>query len=123
MQPLCHCMANSAASECTRPAGSQRALADTDALPSDATRTQSLEKRSGCRISVSDVPSKEYGRSWNYVQLSGSTRSVDKAKKLLILRLETFPPGPPPTPPVAPKQAAEEAAPKPPEAAPEPAAE
>lgn len=84
---------------------------------------QSLEKRSGCRISVSDVPSKEYGRSWNYVQLSGSTRSVDKAKKLLILRLETFPSGPPPTPPVAPKQAAEEAAPKPPEAAPEPAAE
>ena len=52
---------------------------------------QQLEKKSGCAISVSDSPSKEYGREWNYVQLQGTTRAVDKAKKLIYLRLESFP--------------------------------
>ncbi|EKX37885.1 hypothetical protein GUITHDRAFT_154865 [Guillardia theta CCMP2712] len=51
---------------------------------------QNLEKRSGCSISVSDNPCKEFGREWNYVQLQGSTRSVDKAKKLIYMRLESF---------------------------------
>eukprot|EP00960_Hanusia_phi_P052016 761193-Hanusia_phi.AAC.3 len=51
---------------------------------------QNLETRSGCSISVSDNPSKEFGREWNYVQLQGSTRNVDKAKKLIYMRLESF---------------------------------
>ncbi|QDZ18154.1 KH domain-containing protein [Chloropicon primus] len=51
---------------------------------------QQIEKRSGCSIVISDAPMKEFGREWNYVQLSGTARSVDKAKKLLFLRLDSF---------------------------------
>mmetsp|Transcript_9191 Transcript_9191/g.23592 ORF Transcript_9191/g.23592 Transcript_9191/m.23592 type:complete len:153 (+) Transcript_9191:127-585(+) len=50
-----------------------------------------LEKWSGCSISVSDSPSREFNHEWNYVQLQGTTRSVDKAKKLIYLRLMSFP--------------------------------
>mmetsp|Transcript_23355 Transcript_23355/g.49780 ORF Transcript_23355/g.49780 Transcript_23355/m.49780 type:complete len:237 (+) Transcript_23355:235-945(+) len=50
-----------------------------------------LEENSGCSISISDNPSREFGREWNYVQISGTTKAVDRAKKLLYMRLETFP--------------------------------
>ena len=56
---------------------------------------QGLSQRSGCAISVSDWPSKEYGREWNYIHLQGTTRNVDRAKKLIYMRLENFRATPP----------------------------
>ena len=48
---------------------------------------QHIQKRSGCSaVTISDSPTKDFGREWNYVQISGTTRSVDRAKKLLYLR-------------------------------------
>jgi hypothetical protein len=52
---------------------------------------QGLESKSGCAISVSDSPSREFGQEWSYIQLQGTTRAVDRAKKLIYLRLESFP--------------------------------
>ena len=56
---------------------------------------QGLSQRSGCQISVSDSPSKEFGREWNYIHLQGTTRNVDRAKKLIYMRLEQFRATPP----------------------------
>merc|ERR1712157_459042 len=52
---------------------------------------QGLETKSGCAISVSDSPSREFGQEWSYIQLQGTTRAVDRAKKLIYLRLDSFP--------------------------------
>jgi len=51
-----------------------------------------LEKKSGATITISDSTSKEYGTVWKYVQISGSGRAVDRAKKLLHIRLERLEP-------------------------------
>lgn len=47
-----------------------------------------LEERSKAVVRISDSSSREYGREWKYVQLSGAPRAVDRAKKLLHIRLE-----------------------------------
>ena len=49
----------------------------------------------GCQISVSDSPSKDFGRDWNYIHLQGTTRNVDRAKKLIYMRLEQYRATPP----------------------------
>lgn len=51
-----------------------------------------LAQKSGATITVSEGTSKEYGIVWKYVQISGSRRAVDRAKKLLHIRLERFEP-------------------------------
>ena len=51
-----------------------------------------LAQKSGAAITVSEGTSKEYGIVWKYVQISGSRRAVDRAKKLLHIRLERFEP-------------------------------
>jgi hypothetical protein len=43
-------------------------------------------------ISISESSSREYGRLWRYVQIKGSGRAVDRAKKLLHIRLERLEP-------------------------------
>lgn len=53
-----------------------------------------LSRKSGATISISDSTSKEYGMVWKYVQITGSGRAVDRAKKLLHLRLERLEPRP-----------------------------
>lgn len=53
-----------------------------------------LAKKSGASISISDSTSKEYGTVWKYVQITGSGRAVDRAKKLLHIRLERLEPRP-----------------------------
>ena len=47
-----------------------------------------LQKKSGAQISVSNTTSKEYGTVWKYIQISGNGRAIDRAKKLLHIRLE-----------------------------------
>ncbi len=47
-----------------------------------------LSSKSGAVISISESTSKDYGRIWKYIQLKGPGRAVDKAKKLLHIRLE-----------------------------------
>ncbi|CAM9725312.1 unnamed protein product [Phaeothamnion confervicola] len=49
---------------------------------------QQLAVKSGATLRVSDSSSYEYGRTWKYVQISGPPRAVDRAKKLLHIRLE-----------------------------------
>ena len=51
-----------------------------------------LAKKSGASITISDSKSKEYGTVWKYVQITGSGRDVDRAKKLLHIRLERLEP-------------------------------
>ena len=51
-----------------------------------------LAKKSGASITISDSKSKEYGTVWKYVQITGSGRAVDRAKKLLHIRLERLEP-------------------------------
>lgn len=51
-----------------------------------------LVKKSGATITISDSTSKEYGTVWKYVQITGSGRAVDRAKKLLHIRLERLEP-------------------------------
>lgn len=51
-----------------------------------------LAKKSGASITVSDSKSKEYGTVWKNVQITGSGRAVDRAKKLLHIRLERLEP-------------------------------
>jgi hypothetical protein len=46
-----------------------------------------LCEKSGAEITISDSTSKEYGTVWKYVQITGTGRAVDKAKKLLHIRL------------------------------------
>lgn len=48
--------------------------------------------KSGAFVSVSESSSKEYGRVWKYIQIKGSGRAVDKAKKLIHIRLERLEP-------------------------------
>jgi hypothetical protein len=58
---------------------------------------QGLSQRSGCAITVSDSLSKDFGREWNYIHLQGTGRNVDRAKKLIYMRLEQFRATPPST--------------------------
>ena len=51
-----------------------------------------LSKKSGANITISDSRSKEYGTVWKYVQITGTGRAVDRAKKLLHIRLERLEP-------------------------------
>lgn len=53
-----------------------------------------LCEKSGAAITISDSTSKEYGTVWKYVQITGTGRAVDKAKKLLHIRLERLVPRP-----------------------------
>ena len=53
-----------------------------------------LAKKSGASISISETTSKEYGTVWKYVQLRGTGRAIDRAKKLLHIRLERLEPRP-----------------------------
>lgn len=48
--------------------------------------------KSGASITISESSSKEYGRVWKYIQLKGTGRAVDKAKKLIHIRLERLEP-------------------------------
>ena len=61
-----------------------------------------LSKKSGAQITISDSTSKEYGTIWKYVQITGSGRAVDRAKKLLHIRLERLEPRDVPTDPLKP---------------------
>lgn len=47
-----------------------------------------LCEKSGARITISESTSREFGIVWKYVQISGSGREVDKAKKLIHIRLD-----------------------------------
>jgi len=51
-----------------------------------------LAKKAGASITISDSTSREYGTVWKYVQITGSGRAVDRAKKLLHIRLERLEP-------------------------------
>jgi len=51
-----------------------------------------LSKKSGAHITISESTSKEYGTVWKYVQITGTGRAVDRAKKLLHIRLERLEP-------------------------------
>lgn len=51
-----------------------------------------LQIKSGASITISDSVSREYGNVWKYIQISGSGRAVDRAKKLLHIRLERLEP-------------------------------
>jgi hypothetical protein len=51
-----------------------------------------LQIKSGATITISDSVSREYGNVWKYIQISGSGRAVDRAKKLLHIRLERLEP-------------------------------
>jgi predicted PilT family ATPase len=53
-----------------------------------------LCKKSGATISISESSSKEYGMVWKYVQITGTGRAVDRAKKLLHIRLDRLEPRP-----------------------------
>ena len=48
--------------------------------------------KSGATISISESTSREYGRVWRYIQIRGTGRAVDRAKKLLHIRLERLEP-------------------------------
>ena len=47
-----------------------------------------LQQKSGATIVVSTTTSKEYGQVWKYLQIIGTGRAIDRAKKLLHIRLE-----------------------------------
>lgn len=51
-----------------------------------------LCRKSGAHITISESTSKEYGMVWKYVQITGTGRSVDRAKKLLHIRLDRLEP-------------------------------
>ncbi|KAJ1395474.1 hypothetical protein B484DRAFT_459025 [Ochromonadaceae sp. CCMP2298] len=51
-----------------------------------------LTRKSGANISISDSESREYGTVWKYIMIAGTGREVDRAKKLLHIRLERFVP-------------------------------
>ena len=51
-----------------------------------------LAKKASASIIISDSTSREYGTVWKYVQITGSGRAVDRAKKLLHIRLERLEP-------------------------------
>lgn len=63
----------------------------------NGTHINYLTHKSGASISVSDTQFQEFGRTWKYIQLTGSGRSIDRAKKLIHLRFESMEPlGPAP---------------------------
>lgn len=47
-----------------------------------------LCKKSGAQIEISESTSREYGMIWKYIQITGTGRAVDRAKKLIHIRLE-----------------------------------
>ena len=49
-------------------------------------------KKSGASITISESTSQEFGRIWRYVHIKGGGRAVDRAKKLLHIRLERLEP-------------------------------
>lgn len=51
-----------------------------------------LSTKSGASITISDSTSREYGNVWKYIQITGTGRAVDRAKKLLHIRLERLEP-------------------------------
>ena len=51
-----------------------------------------LQQKSGATIVVTTTTSKEYGRVWRYVQITGTGRALDRAKKLLHIRMERLDP-------------------------------
>lgn len=51
-----------------------------------------LSRKSGAHISISESTSREFGIVWKYVQITGSGRAVDRAKKLLHIRLDRLDP-------------------------------
>lgn len=51
-----------------------------------------LSRKSGATISISESTSREFGIIWKYVQITGSGRAVDRAKKLLHIRLDRLDP-------------------------------
>ena len=51
-----------------------------------------LSRKSGAALTISESTSKEYGFVWKYVQIKGTGRAVDRAKKLLHIRLERLEP-------------------------------
>ena len=51
-----------------------------------------LSRKSGAALTISESTSKEYGTVWKYVQIKGTGRAVDRAKKLLHIRLERLGP-------------------------------
>ncbi len=51
-----------------------------------------LSRKSGATISISESSSREFGIVWKYVQITGSGRAVDRAKKLLHIRLDRLDP-------------------------------
>ena len=53
-----------------------------------------LSEKSGAAISISESTSREYGTVWKYVQITGTSRAVDRAKKLLYIRLDRWKPRP-----------------------------
>lgn len=55
---------------------------------------QQLSRKSGAHISISESTSREFGFVWKYVQITGTGRAVDRAKKLLHIRLDRLEPKP-----------------------------
>merc|ERR1719506_2389825 len=51
-----------------------------------------MQKQSGCVLRLQDNEWQDFGRKWKYLQLKGSGRNVDRAKKLIYLSLEKFNP-------------------------------
>jgi hypothetical protein len=51
-----------------------------------------LARKSGATITISESTSREYGMVWKYVQLTGTGRAVDRAKKLIHIRLDRLEP-------------------------------
>ena len=54
-----------------------------------------LEKKSSALISISETTTFEHDIMWKFVHISGSGRAVDKAKKLLHIRMERYDPNAP----------------------------
>lgn len=51
-----------------------------------------LCRKSGATVTVSESESREYGTTWKYVMVHGTGREVDRAKKLLHIRLDRYVP-------------------------------
>lgn len=51
---------------------------------------EQLANKSGAKVTVSDSESREFGTVWKYVMVQGTGREVDKAKKLLYIRLDRY---------------------------------
>ena len=51
--------------------------------------TQLCEK-SGANVVISDSESHEFGRKWKYIAIRGTGRQMDRAKKLIYIRLERY---------------------------------